>query len=129
MELHRIKAEDLIFSGEIEDDRTNTFLKLNDYDWMNYSLTTKFRTADMGTLNVQFEYFGMTISQMTVIKAGTGEKVVYEYSTDIFTKHLVNYMQNHIKSWDSEYAFDGENEVIEFFNDVLENHVSMKTAK
>lgn len=129
MELHKIKAEDLIFSGEIEDDRTNTFLELDDYDWMNYSLTTKFCTADMGTLNVQFEYFGMTISQMTVIKAGTGEKVVYEYSTDIFTKHLVNYMQNHIKSWDSEYAFDGENEVIEFFNDVLENHVSMKTAK
>ena len=129
MKLHKIKAEDLIFSGEIEDDRTNTFLKLDDYDWMNYSLTTRFHTADMGILHVQFEYFGMTISQMTVIKAGTGEKVIYEYSTDIFTKHLVNYMQTHIKSWDDDYAFDGENEVIEFFNDVLENHVSMKTAK
>lgn len=129
MKLHKIKAENLIFSEEIEDDRTNTFLKLDDYDWMNYSLTTRFHTADMGILNVQFEYCGMTISQMIIIKAETGEKVVYVYSTDIFVKHLVEYMQNHIKSWSSDYAFNGENEVIEFFNDVLENHVSMKITK
>lgn len=115
MELHKIKAENLIFSGGIEDDRTNTFLKLDDYDWMNYSLTTRFHTADMGILDVQFEYCGMTISQMIVTKAETEESIVYVYSTDIFIKHLVGYMQNHIKSWNSDYAFNGENEVIEFF--------------
>ena len=58
--LHKIKSEDLIFSDDIEDDRTNTYLTLNDYDWMNYTLSTRFRTKDMGLLNVKFEYVGFT---------------------------------------------------------------------
>ena len=52
MNLKKIRSEDLIFSNEIEDDRTNTYLTLNDYDWMNYNLSTRFRTEDMGVLEV-----------------------------------------------------------------------------
>ena len=66
MNLKEIKSEDLIFSNDIEDDRTNTYLNLYDYDWMDYSLTTRFKTEDMGILNVKFNYFGMTTSTMEV---------------------------------------------------------------
>ena len=44
--LKKIKKEDLIFSGEIKDDRANTYLRLNDYDWMNYVLETTFKTEE-----------------------------------------------------------------------------------
>lgn len=123
MNLKKIKSQDLIFSNEIEDDRTNTYLTLNDYDWMDYSLVTRFKTEDMGVLNVKFIYFGMTISIMEVeqILNESTEKVIYEYSTDIFQKHIVKFLEKHIRFWDEKYAFNGEEEVIEFFNDVLDN--------
>lgn len=123
MNLKTIKSEDLIFSNEIEDDRTNTYLNLNDYDWMDYSLITRFKTEDMGVLNVKFNYFGMVTSVMEVEQTlnGTTEKVTYEYSTDIFKKHIVKFLEKHLSFWDSEYAFNGEEEVIEFFNDVIDN--------
>ena len=123
MNIKEIKSEDLIFSNDIEDDRTNTYLNLYDYDWMNYSLTTRFKTEDMGVLNVKFNYFGMVTSAMEVEQTlnGTTEKVTYEYSTDIFKKHIVKFLEKHLSFWDSEYAFNGEEEVIEFFNDVIDN--------
>lgn len=123
MNLKTIKSEDLIFSNEIEDDRTNTYLTLNDYDWMDYSLITRFKTEDMGVLNVKFNYFGIVTSAMEVEQTlnGTTEKVTYEYSTDIFKKHIVKFLEKHLSFWDSEYAFNGEEEVIEFFNDVIDN--------
>ena len=123
MNLKKINSEDLIFSNEIEDDRTNTYLNLYDYDWMDYSLTTRFKTEDIGVLNVKFNYFGMTTSAMEVEQTlnGTTEKVIYEYSTDIFQKHIVKFLEKHIRFWNEKYAFNGEEEVIEFFNDVLEN--------
>lgn len=123
MELSKIKSEDLIFSYEIEDDRTNTYLNLYDYDWMDYSLTTRFKTEKLGVLNVKFNYFGMVTSTMEVeqVLNDKTEKVEYEYSTDIFIKHIVKYLEKHIRSWDDTYAFNGEEEVINFFNDVLDN--------
>lgn len=123
MNLKKINSEDLIFSNEIEDDRTNTYLNLYDYDWMDYSLTTRFKTEDMGVLNVKFNYFGMTTSTMEVEQTlnGITEKATYEYSTDIFKKYIVKFLEKHIRFWDEKYAFNGEEEVIEFFNDVIEN--------
>lgn len=43
------------------------------------------------------------------------------YTLDIFKKHIVKFLEKHIRSWDKKYAFNGEEEVLEFFNDVLEN--------
>ena len=123
MNLKEIKCEDLIFSNDIGDDRTNTYLNLDDYDWVDYSLATSFKTEDMGVLNVKFNYFGMITSTMEVeqILNGTTEKVVYEYSTDIFKKYIVKFLEKHISFWDSKYAFNGEEYVIEFFNEVIKN--------
>ncbi|WP_286077374.1 hypothetical protein [Thomasclavelia cocleata] len=120
-ELKEIRAEDLLFTNEIEDDRTNTYLSLDDYDWMSYKLRTRFKTKEQGILDVEFEYFGLVSSQMTVKQTLDDEIIeyTYEYNTDIFQKHITIFLQNHIKAWDSTYAFNGEDEVINFFNEVL----------
>lgn len=123
MELTKIRSEDLIFSYDIEDDRTNTYLNLSDYDWMDYNLTTRFKTEKMGIIDVVFNYFGMTTSTMEVKQTlyGRTKKITYDYPTDIFIKHIIKYLKKHISSWNDTYAFNGEEEVIDFFNDVLEN--------
>lgn len=128
MFLKPIKSEDLIFSNELEDDRTNTYLHLFDYDWMQYTLITRFKTEEMGVLNVKFEYFGSTRSVMEVEQTLNDfhRTIVYEYSTDIFEKHIIEFLKNHIRSWDSTYAFNGEQEVVDFFNDVIVNSKVIK---
>ena len=115
--LHKIKSEDLIFSDDIE-----TYLTLNDYDWMTYTLSTHFRTKDMGLLNVKFEYVGFT-AFMYITKQNDCKTIdiTYNFSTDIFKKQIIDFLQKHIASWDSQYAFNGEEEVIDFYNDVLEH--------
>lgn len=121
MYLKEIKREDLIFSDD--ECRTSTQLVLDDYDWMNYVLTTKFRTKEQGILNVKFNYFGFLNSTMEVeqILNEKTETVTYVYSTDIFQKYIMKFMEKHISSWsDNKYAFNGEEEVIAFFNEVLE---------
>ena len=125
LNLEKIKSEDLIFTNNIEDDRTNTYLQLNDYDWMDYKLTTQFKTKKMGVLNVTFEYFGASISTMEVeqVFGDENKKITYEYSTELFKKYIIRFLKKHITFWDSKYAFNGEEEVIEFFNDVIENGV------
>ena len=85
MNLKKIRSEDLIFSNEIEDDRTNTYLTLNDYDWMNYNLSTRFKTEEMGVLEVEFEFFGFSTSQMNVKQTLNGK--VHEIRSNIL--HLM----------------------------------------
>ena len=128
MNLKKIKAEDLLFTYEIEDDRTNTYLTLNDYDWMDYKLETRFKTKEQGTLDVLFQYFGVTFSIMKVKQTinNTEEEVEYEFSSDIFQKYIIKFLEKHISQWKSKYAFNGEDIVIEFFNEVLENMTEKK---
>lgn len=123
MKLEKICSEDLIFTNAIEDDRTNTYLQLNDYDWMDYNLTTRFKTEKMGVLNVKFNYFGATFSTMEVEQSlgDKNKKITYKYSTELFKKHIIKFLEKHMSFWGSKYAFNGEEEVIAFFNEVLEN--------
>lgn len=122
MILSKIRPEDLIFYDEIGNDRTNTHLVLSDYDWMNYTLSTRFVTNELGNVAVKFEYFGATFSTMLVEQTRNGimYRFTYEYPTDIFSKHIIRFMQAHISHWNEEYAFYGESYVIDFFNEVLE---------
>lgn len=122
MELKKIKSEELLFTNGIEDDRTNTFLSLDDYDWMSYRLKTRFKTLEQGILDIEFMYFGMTYSCMDVeqTKDGKTEKYRYEYSSSVFQKHIVNFLKKHIEYWNDKYAFNGEEEVINFYNEVLD---------
>lgn len=122
MNLNKIRSEDLIFSNEIDDNGTNTYMVLDDYDWMHYRLRTRFKTEEMGVLDVEFEYFGAIFSRMNVKQTLNGRvhEFVYEYPTDIFSKNLIRFLEKHIKSWNEKYAFNGEEEVIDFFNEVIE---------
>lgn len=128
MELGIIQKNDLQFSAQAEDDRTNTVLTLDDYDWMNYTLTTKFKTQKYGVLDVSFNYSGATTSFMEVVQNfnDVTEQKTFEYPTDIFIKHIVKFLKNHIESWNSKYAFNGENEVLLFYNDVIKFYKNKK---
>lgn len=122
MILRKIKSEELLFTGDIEDDRTNTYLTLADYDWMNYILKTKFSTKELGVLKVEFEYFGLVTSEMEVEQT-LGEKTIvytFEFDSDIFIKHIKDYLEKHISQWNDKYAFNGEEIVVNFYNEVIE---------
>ena len=127
MVLSKLRKEDLIyddFCGRIE-----TTLCLDDYDWMDYTLSAIFKTKELGLLVVKFEYYGAVKSLMSVSRVSSGniqEEVSYEYSSDIFKKHIVKFLKDHIASWDDTYAFSGEDNFVDFYNDVIENGVKLK---
>lgn len=121
--LTKIEEKDLIFTNEIEDDRTNTFLTLNDYDWMDYQLKTRFKTENLGILDVIFHYFGLTTSEM-IVKQRIDDKereYLFKYDTEIFKKYLIKFLKLHIESWNSTFAFYGGDIVLEFYNEVIES--------
>lgn len=124
MILKKINKEDLIFSGELGDDRTNTLLTLDDYDWMNYELRTSFNTEETGEFNVAFKYIGCTESFMQISRfnasAATYSVQEYAFPSSIFQKYIIRFMQKHIDSWDQHEAFCGEGEVIDFYNEVID---------
>ena len=118
--LRKINAAELIY---VEEERTNTFVRIDDYDWMNYDIKTKFTTEEQGSLNVEFEYYGSTTSSMTVIQElnGNTKEYKYKYNSEIFKKYISLFMLTHVISWDSTYAFNGEEIVLKFYNAVIEN--------
>lgn len=122
MNLRKIEAGDLKFTGHLEDDRTNTYLELNDYDWMTYKLSTRFKTDKYGTLQVEFEYFGAVDSLMKVTQIinNVSDDFEFSYPTSIFIKHIKKFMTDHINSWDDKYVFNGEKNVLDFYNEVIE---------
>ena len=122
MELKKIDANKLIFSGLPMDDRTNTYLSLEDYDWMTYVLQTQFKTEKMGILRVKFEFLGVTSSTMTVEQTYKGivQEYQYEFLSDIFQKYIVRYLKKQINCWETVEVFNGEDEVVEFYNEVIE---------
>lgn len=128
MKLEKICNDDLIFSMDIEDDRTNTYLQLNDYDWMDYNLTTRFKTEKMGVLDVKFMYYGTNLSAMEVEQTlgDIHQKIRYEYPTELFKIYITKFLEKHIKFWDEKYAFNGEEIVISFFNDVVDKGIICK---
>lgn len=129
--LKSIDVKNLIFTNELEDDRTNTYLQLNDYDWMYYVLNTRFRTENQGLLEVKFEYFGTTISTMQVIQNfnENKERYIYKYDTEIFQKYISEFLTKHIATWNSKYAFNGEDIVVAFYNEVLGKYSEMEKEK
>lgn len=120
--LKNIEKADLIPCNPEEDGATH--LTLDDYDWMNYTLTTIFNTSNQGKLAVVFEYYGCVDSSMTVTQVLDGHPKItkeyqYRFSSKVFEQHLVQFMQAHVESWKSQYAFCGEDIVLQFYNDVL----------
>ena len=118
---NKINLEDLDLTGNnFCDGDFISELKLSDYDWMNYILEATFKTKKGDIFNIKFDYFGSTTSLMIVKILNKDLDFSYEYPTDIFKDNIVKYMRKHIDSWNSGYAFFGAEEVLNFYNEVIE---------
>ena len=107
------------------DDRLETQLKLNDYSWMTYEISTFFPTKKYGNLDVHFIYSGTTVSDL-YIKQYINDKLYSHhlvFDSKIFEKYITLFMKKHIDSWKSKYAFCGEKIVLDFYNEVIENNI------
>ena len=40
-------------------------------------------------------------------------------------KHIKRFMKKHISNWTEKYAFSGEECVVDFFNDVISNSITL----
>ena len=128
--LHPLKSEDLYFTDELEDDRVNSTLIFSDYDWMNYKYDARFPTNDIGTLSVRFDYFGTNKSSMYVkqflpscLTSYDENYVLYyefKYETSIFHNYIKKDLMSRIDSFDSPYAYNAEDLLLEWFNNILE---------
>ena len=140
MKYKNIKLEPIVYDEEHTAFETSpndwdpyaTTLVLDDYDWMNYKLTAKLPTKAYGKMRVRFEYCGMGKCTMQIsghkpIKKDEvlnythyiSYKCAYEFDADLFKKHLVKFLEAHIKHWEDIYAFRGTKEAVDFYNEVL----------
>ncbi len=56
------------------------------------------------------------------MKVETEKKIyVFDFASELFKEHIIIFLQKHIQHWDEEHAFFGIEEVINFYNDVLED--------
>ena len=121
--LKPIESEQLIYSRVPDDDRVCTDLKLCDYDWAQYSLSTRFHTEENGLIRVQWDYMLAGFSKMfvTQIKDNTITYYDIQCNADLFGSFLIRFLNEHMKQWEpNTYAFNGEEIVIDFFNEALD---------
>lgn len=81
------------------------------------------KTVTLETLLVRIQPYRFFIYLfLKVCQIYDGKKITYEYryDTDLFKKYIIQFLSQHIYAWDSEYAFNGEDIVIAFFNKVIE---------
>ena len=126
MELNYIAYEDLIFLDLPGYDRINTYLELKDNSWMYYILKCDFHTKTQGDLCVQFMYNGLCVMKVEQNINNETYHYEYEFSYDLFKSYIRVFLIEHFESWDSEYAFNGGNIVLGFYNSVIG---SMKKRK
>lgn len=121
--LGKIKKEELLFLDNLGASQTNTKCFLDDYDWIHYKLETAFLTENYGSLTISFEYYGCTHSSMKVtqVKDGVTTEYGYEYSTEIFQRYLKKFLEAHMKQWESGKCFNGEEIVLDFYNEVIKD--------
>lgn len=104
-----------VLSNKLDLFDTNLFLE--DYDWMNYTLSSSMPTKVYGDITIEFEYFGGGPSTM---KVKTEKKIYsFRFDTKLFQKHIIIFMQKHMKQWETKKAFFGIEEVVNFYNAVL----------
>lgn len=111
------------FSRTPLDVNVTSDLILEDYDWRYYKLVSFLPTRKYGDLELCFSYF---CGAELYIKQTMGNKVRSHritFDLDIFVKYITTYMEQHISQWKSGHAFCGEKIVIDFYNDVLMDHI------
>jgi hypothetical protein len=113
-----------ISKSNLEDNGSQDYVKLElfDYDWMTYNLQAELHTDNQGVLKIEFKYYGATETAMTVKQMIDGEVKKYEYRYDyrIFENHIKKYIIKHLAFWQKEEGFNGIENVIDFYNEVLD---------
>ncbi len=101
-------------------DRIYTNLILMDYDWMHYRMQAEIPYENNQVMLVEFLYFGLTDSQMTV-QVGS-ECAQFSFSTEIFDKYFKKYLDGQKEALSGTFAFSGEEIVIDFYNHVMKEY-------
>ena len=129
--LRHLTFDDILFTNNPNKDRITTKLSLDDYSWMYYTLSTIFYTKKNEIYNVCFAYDGFKNCEMTVSYSTKDicERYEYKYDAEIFEKYIKRFLEEHRKSWDSTYAFNGGDIVLDFYNEVLDNHSSVSVRE
>ena len=128
--LHALTEDDLVFTDEICDDRTNSTLHLSDYDWMSYHYDTRFSTRSIGTLVIRFEYVGATFSNMFVKQflpnnlTHAKEDYLVQHSFDFSSRLFDDYLVKDLtarcdKILYDTYAYNTEMLLVDWYNEVL----------
>ena len=126
MEISMQKLKPILYDEELSAfklsndlDIFDTNLFLEDYDWMHYTLSSKMPTKAYGVITIEFEYDGVGFSTM---KVKTEKKIyTFQFDSKLFHRHITIFMQKHIKQWEDKHAFFGIEEVVNFYNAVLEH--------
>ena len=130
--LEPLTIDDMYFTDEIEDDRINTKVQLNDYDWMFYIYDTRFPTLKIGTLSIRFESDGFTTTFMyvkqflpkyiTKLEDNYVIKHIYEFSSDIFDKYMAKDLNERYLNIvnKNSYAYNNGLLMLEWYNEILE---------
>lgn len=114
-ELSAFNEEKLIMS-----DSLITKLTLENYGWMSYRFETFFPTKEQGDLNIKVEYYGF-INCTAVITQDKKKEITIQFPTSVFVEFIKDFLTKHMAQWESEFAFCGEEEAVEFFNNILRN--------
>lgn len=125
MKLPQITPKQLIYENIYGYDRLYSKLILSDTDWMNYILKAIFTVRKYGRFYVTFEFFGAQTSIMKVIQKKRHHiyKYEYEFSTDIFQKNITRYLTSQIEAWQNDSVFNAEYLILDFYNQVIKQHL------
>ena len=105
------------FNLRNELDLFDTTLILEDYDWMTYTLSSRLPTKAYGDIKITFMSMRVGRSHMQV---KTEKKTfVFEFNEYLFEKHIIIFLQKHIRSWKENRTFCGIEEAINYYNAVL----------
>ncbi len=115
-----LKKSDLTFDEK--QDRMFTYLILEDYDWMYYRLQARFMIRKV-PCNVEFSYFGAQKSQM-LIEYGS-IRIKLTFPTHIFDKYIEKYLLEEISCIKSNDVFNGEDIILDFWNEVMDKYCSI----
>ena len=113
------------------DDRLITKVTLDDYDWMKYMFETWFPTKEQGFLYIKITYSGFIQSDMEVEQTINGKKYNHtiRFDTELFKNFIKDFLTKHVAQWDNSYAFSGEKEAVEFYNQILDNILEYKVEE
>lgn len=125
MKLPQITPKQLIYKNIYGYDRLYSKLILSDTDWMNYILKAIFTVRKYGRFYVTFEFFGSQTSIMKVTQKRRNRIYKYEYkfSTDIFQKNITCYLAAQIEAWQNDRVFNAEYLILNFYNQVIKQHL------